>query len=86
MNDQIDDMDFDEKKHKELINEQSFYINLTVYAFVLFVCILIWLFMGCGPFWPIWVACGFGISLFLEASKADWIPFLKEYFPFLYKK
>ncbi len=62
---------------------KEFYTNLLIYAVVCFLSLLVWLSMGGGVFWPIWVLLGCGINVALQAIRLDQIPHLRHYFPFL---
>ena len=62
---------------------KEFYTNLLTYGVTCVCSILVWLFMGCGVFWPIWVIIGCGISVALKAISLGQIPMLEEFFPFL---
>lgn len=62
---------------------KEFYTNLLIYAVVCFLSLLVWLSMGGGVFWSIWVLLGCGINVALQAVQLDQIPHLRHYFPFL---
>ena len=62
---------------------KSFYTNLVIYAVVCVACIVIWVSMGGGPFWPIWVIFGCGLSAVLQGVTLGQIPQLHEFLPFL---
>lgn len=62
---------------------KGFYINLTVYCAVFFGCIIAWLAMGGGVFWPIWVLIGCGVAAFSEAMRLGLLPILGDILPFL---
>ncbi len=62
---------------------KTFYTNLVIYAVVCVACVVIWVSMGCGPFWPIWVIFGCGLSSVLQGVSLGQIPQLQEFLPFL---
>ncbi|MBX9976698.1 MAG: 2TM domain-containing protein, partial [Alphaproteobacteria bacterium] len=62
---------------------KGFYINLTVYTAVFFGCVIAWLAMGGGAFWPIWVLLGCGIAAFSEGLRLGMLPVLSDILPFL---
>lgn len=62
---------------------RGFYINLTVYCAVFFGCVIAWLAMGGGAFWPIWVLIGCGVAAFSEALRLGLLPVLGDILPFL---
>ncbi len=62
---------------------KEFYTNLLIYGVVCCLSFIVWLSMGGGVFWPIWVLLGCGINVALQAIRLDQIPHLRHYFPFL---
>ncbi len=62
---------------------RGFYVNLTVYSAVFFGCIIAWLAMGGGAFWPIWVLIGCGVAAFSEGLRLGLLPVLGDILPFL---
>lgn len=62
---------------------KKFYLDLSIYAIVSFFCVLVWISMGCGLFWPIWVILGFAIASLLEAMKLGQLTIFEEILPFL---
>ena len=60
-----------------------FYTNLSIYGFVGGACILLWLSMGCGPFWPAWVIFGLALTAGLEAIRIGQCAFLENVLSFL---
>lgn len=64
---------------------RGFYISLTTYTAVFIICVIAWLAMGGGAFWPIWVFLGCGIAAFSEGLRLDMLPFLSDILPFLKK-
>ncbi len=69
------------KKQLEIIKE--LYINILIYAVVSIVCVVIWISMGFGPFWPIWVILSFSVVAFIQAVRAGQLPKMLECIPFL---
>lgn len=72
----------------EIIEEKvrqikGFYINITIYVAVFLGCVIAWLAMGGGVFWPIWVLLGCGITAFSEGLRIGVFPVLSDIFPFL---
>lgn len=63
---------------------KDFYTNLVLFGAIIVACVIIWLSSG-GPFWPIWVIIGLGISAILQGSRLGVIPMLPEVLPFLKK-
>lgn len=76
-------MDHENSIRKRIQALKSFYTNLVIYAFVCIACIVIWISMGAGPFWPIWVIFGCGLSAVLQGVTLGQIPQLQEFLPFL---
>lgn len=72
-----------EKIRNHIYKLKIFYTNLTVYAVVSSICVIIWLCMGAGPFWPIWVIFGYSLSAIMQAIKLKQIPAIACYLPFL---
>lgn len=62
---------------------KKFYTDLLIYGVVCICSIIVWLSMGAGTFWPIWVIIGCGINIGLRAITLGQIPMLEEFFPFL---
>lgn len=50
---------------------KAFYNQFYSYLIVMVFCFLVWLLSGAGYIWPVWVALGWGIPLFLRASKLE---------------
>lgn len=71
---------FARNKLREL---KKFYTDLLIYGVVCLCSIIVWLSMGAGTFWPIWVIIGCGINIGLRAITLGQIPMLEEFFPFL---
>ncbi len=76
-------MDDRETIKKQLETLKEFYTNLLIYALISIICIVIWISMGFGAFWPIWVIFGLSISAFIQAVRAGQLPKILEYIPFL---
>jgi hypothetical protein len=76
-------MDHENSIRKRVQALKSFYTNLVIYAVVCVACIIIWVSMGGGPFWPIWVIFGYGLSAVLQGVTLGQIPQLHEFLPFL---
>jgi hypothetical protein len=58
---------------------KNFYGELSVYILVITVSLIIWLLMGGGYFWPLWIILIWGIVLLLKASRLHVInPFFYE--------
>lgn len=62
---------------------RTFYTNLAIYSVVCVACIFVWLMMGAGPFWPIWVVFGCGAAALLQALSLGHLPMVEEMLPFL---
>jgi hypothetical protein len=62
---------------------KKFYTDLLIYGVVCICSIIVWLSMGAGTFWPIWVIIGCGINVGLRAITLGQVPMLEEFFPFL---
>ena len=75
-----EDEQFAREKLREL---KKFYTDLLIYGVVCVCSIIVWLSMGAGTFWPIWVIIGCGIDVGLKAISLGQIPMLEEFFPFL---
>ncbi|MHA1558668.1 MAG: 2TM domain-containing protein [Alphaproteobacteria bacterium] len=60
-----------------------FYTNLVIYTAVCGGCFIIWLCMGAGPFWPIWVIFGCGLAAISQAISLGCIPHIQHFLPFL---
>ena len=76
--------------HEQVIRQRvrelkTFYANLTIYGCVCAFCILVWMCMGFGVFWPIWVILGCGIAAGLEGFRLEQLPHLENFLPFLKK-
>ncbi len=87
---QIDDVydavvsEEDEQHARAKLRElKKFYTDLLVYGVVCACSIIVWLSMGAGTFWPIWVIIGCGINVALKGISLGQIPLLEEFFPFL---
>ena len=76
-------MDHETHLRKKIHALKTFYTNLFIYSAVCVACIIIWLSMGGGAFWPIWVIFGCGLAAVLQAVSLGQIPKLHEIFPFL---
>jgi len=76
----IQDEQFARAKLREL---KKFYTDLLIYGVVCLCSIIVWLSMGAGTFWPIWVIIGCGIDVGLKAISLGQVPMLEEFFPFL---
>ena len=76
-------MDFEDSLRKHVQALKAFYTNLVIYAVVCVACIIIWISMGGGPFWPIWVIFGFGLGAILQGASLGQIPKVHEFLPFL---
>jgi hypothetical protein len=72
-----------EKIEQRVREVKGFYINLTVYIAVFIGCIVAWMAMGGGAFWPIWVLLGCGVAAFAEGLRLGMLPILSEILPFL---
>lgn len=48
---------------------KNFYGELSVYILVITVSLIVWLLMGGGYFWPLWIILIWGIVLLLKASR-----------------
>ena len=48
---------------------KNFYGELSVYILVITISLIIWLLMGGGYFWPLWIILIWGIVLLLKASR-----------------
>ncbi|HCI48970.1 MAG: hypothetical protein A2977_01055 [Alphaproteobacteria bacterium RIFCSPLOWO2_01_FULL_45_8] len=58
---------------------KNFYGELSVYILVITISLIVWLLMGGGYFWPLWIILIWGIVLLLKASRLHIInPFLYE--------
>ena len=58
---------------------KNFYGELSVYILVITISLIVWLLMGGGYFWPLWIILIWGIVLLLKASRLHVInPFLYE--------
>lgn len=68
---------------KQLETLKELYINILIYSAISVVCIIIWISMGFGPFWPIWVMLSFSVAAFIQAIRAGQLPKMLEYIPFL---
>jgi hypothetical protein len=75
-----DDEQYARIKLREL---KKFYTDLLIYGVVCICSIIVWLSMGAGTFWPIWVIIGCGINIGLRAITLGQVPMLEEFFPFL---
>ncbi|MES2252651.1 MAG: 2TM domain-containing protein [Pseudomonadota bacterium] len=76
----VQDEQFARAKLREL---KKFYTDLLIYGVVCACSIIVWLSMGAGIFWPIWVIIGCGIDVGLKAISLGQVPWLEEFFPFL---
>lgn len=76
-------MDHETLVRKKIHALKTFYTNLFIYTAVCIACIVIWVSMGGGAFWPIWVIFGCGLAAVLQAVSLGQIPKLHELFPFL---
>lgn len=76
-------MDHETLVRKKIHALKTFYTNLFIYTAVCIACIIIWVSMGGGAFWPIWVIFGCGLAAVLQAVSLGQIPKLHELFPFL---
>lgn len=76
-------MDHETLVRKKIHALKTFYTNLFIYTAVCIACIIIWMSMGGGAFWPIWVIFGCGLAAVLQAVSLGQIPKLHELFPFL---
>ncbi|MBY0462149.1 MAG: 2TM domain-containing protein [Alphaproteobacteria bacterium] len=76
-------MDHETLVRKKIHALKTFYTNLFIYTAVCVACIIIWVSMGGGAFWPIWVIFGCGLAAVLQAVSLGQIPKLHELFPFL---
>lgn len=65
---------------------REFYKSLLIYGIVCVFSIIVWLSMGAGVFWPIWVILGCGINVGLKALTLGQLPWVEEFFPFLGSK
>jgi hypothetical protein len=61
---------------------KQFYTNLVTYGAVFCSTVIIWMITG-GPFWPIWVLFGLGLSALMQALRLGMVPVLGDIFPFL---
>ncbi len=75
--------DMNEKISQKVKQIKGFYINLTVYIAIFFACVIAWMAMGGGAFWPIWVLMGCGIAAFSEGLRIGMLPVLSDILPFL---
>jgi hypothetical protein len=75
--------DLNEKTLHKVKQLKNFYINMTIYTAVFIGCVIAWLAMGGGPFWPIWVLLGCGIAAFSEGIRLGMLPVLSDILPFL---
>ena len=48
---------------------KNFYGELSVYILVVTVSLIVWLLMGGGYFWPLWIILIWGVVLLLKASR-----------------
>ena len=76
-------MDQETLLRKKIHALRTLYTNIFIYTVVCLACIIIWVSMGGGPFWPIWVIFGCALSAVLQAVGLGQIPQLHELFPFL---
>lgn len=72
-----------EKIEEKIQQIKGFYINVTVYVAIFVGCVIAWLAMGGGAFWPIWVLLGCGIAAFSEGLRIGMLPVLSDILPFL---
>lgn len=73
----------EEEIRQKIKGLKNFYINLVIYTFTGFSSIIVWLSMGQGPFWPIWVILGCGICAILQGLNLGQFSQLQELLPFL---
>lgn len=72
-----------ETELRERLKElKQFYTNLVTYSAVFLSTVIIWIITG-GPFWPIWVLFGLGLSAVMQALRLGMLPVLGDIFPFL---
>lgn len=58
---------------------KNFYGELSVYILVVTISLIVWLLMGGGYFWPLWIILIWGVVLLLKASRLHVVnPFLYE--------
>ena len=62
---------------------KDLYVNISVYAVVSGISLLVWLCLGGGGFWPIWVFLAFGLATVLQGWAIGSIKKLEEILPFL---
>jgi len=62
---------------------RKFYLQLTLYGFINFVCVVIWAVSGGNYFWPIWVMVGWGTALGVQAIWLELFPNLSDILPFM---
>lgn len=83
INDDVTTVDDEQYARTKLRELKKFYTDLLIYCVVCICSIIVWLSMGAGKFWPIWVIIGCGINIGLRAITLGQVPMLEEFFPFL---
>lgn len=76
-------MKTEEEARQSVRRLRDFYTNLVIYAVVCLLAIFVWVSMGGGGFWPVWVILSCTIAAVLQGMEVGEIPQLKEIFPFL---
>jgi hypothetical protein len=79
-------MNSEEEIRQKIHKLKVFYTNLLIYGVICFSAIIVWVSMGCGPFWPVWVILACGFSSALQAADLGKFPRLYSLFPFLQKE
>ncbi|MCX7338619.1 MAG: 2TM domain-containing protein [Alphaproteobacteria bacterium] len=81
----------DEKSHHHTVyqyvrNMRQLYMNLVIYGSVFLVSVIVWLSLGMGTFWPIWVLFAFVMAAIAQGASLAQLPPLEEFLPFLKKE
>jgi hypothetical protein len=76
-------MNDEQKIKQQLQGIKDLYINVLIYSVVAIICILIWISMGFGVFWPIWVIIAFCVTSIIQGIRVGMICKIVEYIPFL---
>jgi hypothetical protein len=76
-------MELEKVARKYVQDLKHLYVNVSVYAVVLVVSILVWLSLGGAGFWPIWVLLAFVAAAVLQGWTIGSLKQLEELLPFL---
>lgn len=67
----------------DVCRKRSLYTRCVIFGFMTIFSVFVWLIIGMGFFWPIWVAAAFILTIFVESLQISSFPCVRRWFSFL---